>query len=470
MEHLLVGKVINYGASKSSATARTATSPADLADGALGLFGLCNDGKTRLIVTSAGSDATGTVTVATFTAGTDTTYGGSKFFWAQGTSDSCLTTNGVDYTAGFNYVSTKGKENTLPLRQLSYVGYNPVDAIGALNLPTIVVNDSMTLDVQYNFPKEQNRSLKSYSTPLLTTDTTYSAIKKLVDVVNADTLLVADIVGAAGTQVAVADSAANRVFTKGSAVVTLGGVATTIVAGDWIRIQNLQPTSGASTNINTITAAATDANSNLYKVLSKSTTVSITLDRPYTGETQTVNITTFNASVIRETALSTNLGIRLIGVTNANTHNYPRYDNFIYTFNGVDDLSNATIYDHPQNGVTGFRGYQSGSGTTNHVLDLEKRSIVANGGQSLFGDAVLQWAKPTPSRVDTTINTYDLYFTIITPKIQLASSVGSATLGEPIGITSAFPSGAYSAGANQYDYDVLIKLLGSYSGDANAGA
>lgn len=472
MEHLIVGKAVNYGASKASSTARTATSAADLADGAVGLFGLCNDGKTRLIVTAAGSNAATTVTVASFTAGTDATYGGKKFYWAVGTTDSCLTTNPVEYKASMDSIATRGKENVLPLRQLSYVGYNPVDAIGTLNLSTAVLGDSISLGVNYTYPVESIYNVKNYNTGLIVGDSVYEQIRKLVASINSDSpaILLADIVGALGTTVAVADSAANRTFTKGSPIVTLGGVATTIIAGDWIRVQNLQPLLGASTGINTLTAAATAANSVLYKVASKNGTTSITLDRPYTGETQTVNITTFNASVIRETALSANLGIRLIGVTNPNIAAYPKYVNFIYDFTGLDNLENATIYDSPANGVTGFRGMTTGSGTTNQVLDLEKRAITFSGGQSLWGDATLQWAKGFVSRVDTSCNTYDMYFTTFVPDIQLASTVGSATKGEPILLAAAFPTGAYSAGANQFDYDVLIKLLGQYTGDADATA
>ena len=99
--------------------------------------------------------------------------------------------------------------------------------------------------------------------------------------------------------------------------------------------------------------------------------------------------------------------------------------------------------------------------------DLEKRAIVFSGGQSLFGDATLQWAKGFTSRVDTSCNTYDMYFTTFVPDIQLSSTVGSATKGEPILLAAAFPSGAYSAGDNQYDYDVLIKALGQFTTDAS---
>ncbi len=474
MEHLIVGKAVNYGASKSNSAARKALSAADLADGAVGLFGLCNDGKTRLIVTAASSNQNTTTdqttTVATFTAGTDATFGGKKFFWAVGTSDSCLTTNPVEYKASMDSIATRGVENVLPLRQLSYVGYNPVDAVGTLNLPTVVVGDSISLGVQFTYPVESIYNVKNYDAGLLTTDSAYEQLRKLVAAINNDTtgILQADIVGAVGTPVVIADAAANRTFTKGSTTITLGGVATTIIPGDWIRIQNLQPLSGASTGINTITAAATAANGVLYKVTAKNGTTSITLDRPYTGETQTIAIGVFNASVIRETALSTSLGIRLIGVVNPNIAAYPKYVNFIYDFTGLDNLENATIYDNPANGVTGFRGVTSGSGTTNQLLDLEKRAVVFSGGQSLFGDATLQWAKGFVSRVDTSCNTYDTYFTTFVPDIQLSSTVGSATKGEPILLSAAFPSGAYSAGANQFDYDNLIKLLGQYTGNADA--
>lgn len=468
MEHLIVGKgsTIKYGASKSDATTRTALSPADLADGSVGLFGLCNDGKTRLIVTSAGSNATKTVTVATFTAGTDATYGGKKFFWAVGTSDSCLTTNPVEYKASMDSIATRGVENVLPLRQLAYVGYNPVDAVGTLNLPTVVVGDSISLGVQFTYPVESIYNIKNYDAGLLTTDSAYEQLRKLIAAINSDTtgILQADIVGAVGTAGTAMSAGTAIAVTKGSPTITGTGM-TVLAVGAWIRIANNQPLSGASTNINKPTAAATAANGVLYKILAASAT-SITLDRAYTGETQTgLTFSTLYHTV--ESALSTSLGIRLIGITNPNIAAYPKYPNFSFNLTGLENLADATIYDRPASGVTGFRGVTSGSGTTNQLLDLEKRAIVFSGGQSLFGDATLQWAKGFTSRVDTSCNTYDMYFTTFVPDIQLSSTVGSATKGEPILLAAGFPSGAYSAGDNQYDYDVLIKLLGQFTTDAS---
>lgn len=466
MEHLIVGKAVHYGASKSDAAVNTAVSPADLADGSVGIFGLCNDGKTRLI-TSVASDTGAKAYVTTFTAGTNTTYGGKKFFWAVGTSNGCLTTNPVEYKASKDSIATRGVENVLPLRQLSYVGYNPVDAIGTLNLSTAVLGDSISLGVNYTYPVESIYNVKNYNTGLIVGDSVYEQIRKLVASINNDSpaILQADIVGAVGTAGTAMSAGTAIAVTKGSPTITGTGM-TVLAVGSWIRIANNQPLSGASTNINKPTAAATAANGVLYKILAASAT-SITLDRAYTGETQTgLTFSTLYHTV--ESALSTSLGIRLIGITNPNIDAYPKYPNFSFNLTGLENLADATIYDRPASGVTGFRGVTSGSGTTNQLLDLEKRAIVFSGGQSLFGDATLQWAKGFTSRVDTSCNTYDMYFTTFVPDIQLSSTVGSATKGEPILLAAAFPSGAYSAGDNQYDYDVLIKLLGQYSGNADA--
>lgn len=472
MEHLIVGKgsTIKYGASKSNAAVNTAVSPADLADGSVGIFGLCNDGKTRLI-TSVASDTGAKAYVTTFTAGTDSTYGGKKFFWAVGTTDGCLTTNPVEYKASKDSIATRGVENVLPLRQLSYVGYNPVDAVGTLNLPTVVVGDSISLGVQFTYPVESIYNVKNYDAGLLTTDSAYEQLRKLVAAINSNTtgILQADIVGAAGTAGVAMAAGTGIVVTKGSTTITGTGM-TVLTAGQYLKIANNQPLSGVSTNINTpLNTAGTAltpsaANTVIYKIVSANGTT-IVLDRPYTGETKTG---LGFASFLTESVLSTSLGIRLIGITNPNIAAYPKYPNFSFNLTGLENLADATIYDRPASGVTGFRGVTSGSGTTNQLLDLEKRAIVFSGGQSLFGDATLQWAKGFTSRVDTSCNTYDMYFTTFVPDIQLSSTVGSATKGEPILLAAAFPSGAYSAGDNQYDYDVLIKLLGQYSGNADA--
>ena len=476
MEHLIVGKgsTIKYGASKSNSAARKALSAADLADGAVGLFGLCNDGKTRLIVTAASSNQNTTTdqttTVATFTAGTDATFGGKKFFWAVGTSDSCLTTNPVEYKASMDSIATRGVENVLPLRQLSYVGYNPVDAVGTLNLSTAVLNDSISLSVNYTYGIESIYNVKNYNTGLITGDSVYEQIRKLIAAINSDSpaILQADIVGAAGTAGVAMAAGTGIVVTKGSTTITGTGM-TVLTAGQYLKIANNQPLSGVSTNINTPlnTAGAaltpSAANTVIYKIVSASGTT-IVLDRPYTGETKTG---LGFASFLTESALSTSLGIRLIGITNPYIAAYPKYVNFMFSLTGLENLVHATIYDKPANGVTGFRGHTSGSGTTNQLLDLEKRAVVFSGGQSLFGDATLQWAKGFTSRVDTSCNTYDMYFTTFVPDIQLSSTVGSATKGEPILLAAGFPNGAYSAGDNQFDYDVLIKALGQFTTDAS---
>lgn len=472
MEHLLVGKAVNYGASKSNATARTTLTAADLADGSVGIFGLCVDGRTRLIVTASGTNTATTTTIASFTANTDPVYAGKKFYWAVGTSNGCLTTNPVEYKVNGYDVATRGKENELPLRQLSYVGYDPVDSIGTLNLLTPGIGDSISLNVNYSFIKESNRNIKNYDAGLLTTDAVYDQISKLSIAINKDIIVVADIVGAIGVEVAPVQVGGSYIFTKGSNIINNASAsASTVVVGDFLRIQNLQPLLGASTGINTITAATTAANSIIYKVIAVGITgQSITLDRAYTGETQTVSVANFNAFVARITTLTTSLGIRLVGQANTNVSAYPKYTNFIFNFSGAANLVNATVYDKPAAGVTGFRGFSSGSGTTDHLLDLEKRAITFSGGLSLWADATLQWATGYVSRVDTTINNYDLYFTTFIPDIQISSTVGSATKGEVILLATAFPSATYGDGNNQFDYDALIRVLGQYTGNANAAA
>ena len=83
MNKILVFKDVNYGASKTSATKNTALTPDQLADGALGIYGIdptLSAGQLSLIVD--GSTVANNIAVAS--------YKGGKLYFYQGTSTGCV--------------------------------------------------------------------------------------------------------------------------------------------------------------------------------------------------------------------------------------------------------------------------------------------------------------------------------------------------------------------------------------------
>ncbi len=88
---VFVLKDVNYGASKASSTVATALNPADLADGAVGIYGIQLIGSTNVnklvLITDGGSEGAGTCPAASF--------GGKEVFIAQGVP---LTAGGVATT------------------------------------------------------------------------------------------------------------------------------------------------------------------------------------------------------------------------------------------------------------------------------------------------------------------------------------------------------------------------------------
>lgn len=471
MKQVFIGKAIKYAASKTSATFETATTPDLLADGAIGVYGLCNDGKTRLISNVTASSST-IALLANFTAN-GATYGGSKVMVCRGVAVPSVQQAGQFYqgfvvTSTFNYrtatATTKTKENEQPLKNMWFVGYDPISATGLLNLPTAVQNDTLQLGIKTRTVFSPEENVYSYDVALDTAQSAYDSIKELVDNINADTkgIVVADIVGALGTEVTPVQATGSYIFTKGSTSITnASATATTVIAGDYLRIMNKQPVPptdaviGTSVGTNTITAPMTAANSTIYKVTAVGTNgVSITLDRAYTGETQTITVANFNLWVKRITALTTSLGIRLISGF-VNTRIYPYVGQ-------LNNLSSASVKEE--------RGPSTGSGTYDMTVALEKLASPYSGQLNKM-DGALAYTKPFPIYADTAVDNYDFYFTTVTPTNENSNVAQSAlTSGLPFEFAVAFPTAASSTGDNQFVYDTIMASLTTQSGDVVVGS
>lgn len=477
MKKILVAKgvSVNYGASKSSSTLETALTPDALADGAIGIYGQrLSDGNWYLLSKDTAS-TTGIILYSDFVSTTNA-YRGDNIMICRGVSVPANAEIGQTYPSfvGTPIVNwrtaqavTKAKENEQALADYYTIGYDNVNATAgsSFNFPTFTSDSTLLLSLRYRkiggVNQQQEETAQSYDASGLLGLSAYDAAVKLVNKINADTVAVANIVGAIGTETTLAIVGGSYILTKGSNIFTNGSASALgvnpLTAGDYIRIQNLQPISpvtgaysiGTATGVNTNTAAMTAANSIIYKVTNVGTNgTTITLDRPYTGETQTITVANFNARVQRIGTLSTSLGIRLIAQKN--------YKLFPAVIRGTD-LQSATI--------TSQRGPSTGSGSYNMISDLE-RNFSPYSGQLTKTDGILNYTKPFPVYADPSCDSYDSYFTTFIPQKENSNIAQDAFMtGLPFDVVTVFPTGNAVTGTGQYAYDTIIGSLSAKSGD-----
>jgi hypothetical protein len=347
---ILIGKNVNYAASKASATADTATSAELLRDGALGFYT-----EAGVLIPAAG---TGMSTA-------------TKFFIAQGTATGCIVTPLLDRRSTFK--QKFNEDYTAPVRQVSYVGYN--GTTGDLATPTILENDEAAIKIIETTIGRQVFPKQTYSAVLQASDDDYTVAHRLALVLNNDgfsgsdtELALAEVV----TNGTLAEFDANPTVTNGSKTVTFagndttyGGGATELVVGDTVKFQG-----------------------STYKVAAHAVTGTITLDRPYAGATETINVgATVNAAA-RVTSI-TAAGIKLTATADGK--------HFRLAVGGV--IEDATIsYTTP---------FNPGSGTYAQVSQLEKDFTGSSRGSwnkvgpyAIFG---------TPTLYADSAATYDMY-------------------------------------------------------------
>lgn len=487
MKKILVAKgvSVNYGASKSSSTLETALTPDALADGAIGIYGQkLSDGKWYLL-SRATASTTGIVLYSEFVSTTHANRG-DNIMICRGVAVPANAEIGQTYPSfvGTPIVNwrtasgvTKGKENEQALADYYTIGYDNVNATAgsSFNFPTFTSDSTLLLSLRYRkiggVNQQQEETAQSYDASGLLGLGAYDAAVKLVNKINADTVAVADIVGAIGTETTLTIVGGSYLLTKGSNIFTNGsatgfGANPAIAIGDYLRIQNLQPfptpsvpftgvyAVGTATGVNSITAAMTAANSIIYKVTDVGANgTSITLDRPYTGETQTISVANFNARVQRIGTLSASLGIRIIGQKN--------YKLFPAVIRGTD-LQSATI--------TSQRGPSTGSGSYNMISDLE-RNFSPYSGQLTKTDGILNYTKPFPVYADSSCDSYDSYFTTFIPQKENSNIAQDAFMtGLPFDVVTVFPTGNAGVGTGQYDYNTIIASLSAVTSDVALGS
>ena len=295
MRELLVVKTTPvYGASKTSATVDTATSPEMLAEGAIGIYYIK---KSNGVPTLVLGDGTPSLTTAI----SDTGLPVSKipFMYAIGTATSCEITDNV---SSENILSLIGKEYAAEVKQSWYVGYNGVT--GNIVIPTIATYDEAGIDVtvrRMGTNVEDDYALCNAS--LTVGDGIFDVASKICDAVNVAKVnpkVLAEVsvptyTGAVGAGIT------GVVLIKGSNQFTVTGTIGSLALNDYITF-SMTPL----TNI-VNTTAPTGLTGSTYKITAISS-LTVTIDRNYSGESQTFATTT---GFVRTVTVPTSVGVRV---------------------------------------------------------------------------------------------------------------------------------------------------------------
>lgn len=385
MKQILIGKNVNYAASKASTTADTATSPELLKDGAIGFYT-----ETGTLIPAAG---TGMSTA-------------TKFFIAQGTATGCITTPILDKRST---LKTKyNKDYTAPVKQVSAVGFNGTS--GDLQTGTIAKNDEAYIKIIETTVGRQVFPKQTYNAILAASASDYDVAAGLASVINSTNFsgsnsefVLAEVLTASTLTNIALGTGTTVVAVNGSNVLTIsGGTPThTVVQGDYLKFHP--------------SAQVTDANGAAYKVTAVTATT-ITLDRPYEGASQTFTEAEGEGTRIKIANSPTAAGVRLTATTNG-TH-------FRLAVGGV--IEDATItYSTP---------FNPGSGTPTQVAQLEKDFLgFSRGSWNRVGPYA---AFGAPTLYTDSTATYDLYN--ITTINQYSDKSGmNAKIGEELYVVIA---------------------------------
>ena len=411
---------VNYGASKTSATAETALNPADLADGAIALYGIHEAGATNLnklvLITDGGSEAAGKVPAGSFV--------GSKIFVAMGTSAGHQQSNPIDLPYGLNN-HPGGKTAyvySAPVKGVHKIGYNGVSG-STLSLPATIINGAdFTIGINnknYFIAGDRQPGVSSLmSTQGRTGDTPYTLLKRwIVDTVarNTNDLLISK------TSIKITDNGTGAAFANSATVTAVNGATslTTSAAhgvgvGDYVRLDG-----------------------DYYQAVTGTTGSTLVLDRPYQGPSATIA----NANTVDLGAsASTELGIQ-----------FTEKDNFMNTNTFVQGI----ITNSSQLKSTASSG---GAGSYQEILALEKEALPKKGTE----DLITSYIPKDVTRANPAL-TYDTYVLKVR-NVNFAGGDQGAVFKIINYLTLAFPSTvADTGGKNQSNFeDVMTSLFTTF--------
>lgn len=404
MKELLITKhAVAYAAAKSTPTTiDTATTPDMLAEGSVGIYYTNNTTKLPALLIGTGTAATNVAAAAT---AAEVPLSKLKFFVAIGTA------TGAEMKYGFSaedVISALSREYADPVKEQWYIGYDGTTASKDFNLTsgnkTALMNyDIAGVKIDYRTAGlgTVEDDFKFFNASLAAGDTEWEIASKLCDAVNRQTTAVNKLVAEVSVPTytgAVGAGITGVVLTKGSNQFTVTGTIGSLAVGDYITFSMTPLTNLVNTTAPTGLTGAT------YKITAISS-LTVTIDRNYSGETQTFTTTT---GFVRTTSAPATVGVRLISSVVGT--------NFDVSTTGVLGISReSTIADRNYSGadLTLVVGGTSGSGTPAQVAKLEKDVFIEH-GMYAFQDGLMK--RPT-SKVVTpavisgnSLGGYDLYF------------------------------------------------------------
>jgi len=404
MKELLITKhAVAYAAAKTTPTTiDTATTPDMLAEGSVGIYYTNNTTKLPALVIGTGTAATNVAAAAT---AAEQPLSKVKFMVAIGTA------TGADMKYGFSaeqVISALSREYADPVKEQIYIGYDGTTASKDFNLTsgnkTALMNyDSAGIKVDYRTAGDGTveDDYKIFNASLSAGDTEWEIASKLCDAVNRQTTAVNKLVAEVSVPTytgAVGAGITGVVLTKGSNQFTVTGTIGSLAVGDYITFSMTPLTNLVNTTAPTGLTGAT------YKITAISS-LTVTIDRNYSGETQTFTTTT---GFVRTTSTPATIGVRLISAQVGTN-----FDVALHGVLGISRDSSDANRNYSGADLTQVVGGNLGSGTPAQVAKLEKDVFIEH-GQYAFQDGLMRRAASkvvTPAVISgNSLGGYDLYF------------------------------------------------------------
>ncbi|NBO98802.1 MAG: hypothetical protein EBU90_01570 [Proteobacteria bacterium] len=248
-------------------------------------------------------------------------------------------------------------------------------------------------------------------------------------------------------------------FTKGSkdVVVTIGGTETTgnsVILNAWWKVSNNPQTN--------LISGAPVASSPVYKVAAVSNSgqvYTVTLDRVYEGETQTISaattavVTQITVIAAANTAIVTEFGIGLVGLRQPFGERIGRHIVRLYANLALDEVNRAIRTAAQTSSSASIQEADYGAGAWETIFDMERQSMFANGSMN-HGESIR--IRPPFRTVES--NTYSLFSIFVMSQLQRSLyTSGNAPIAIHIAINS---SGAFDESSTTMLYfNTILGLI-----------
>jgi hypothetical protein len=400
MRQIFVLKDVNYGSNKNDTAVNTALTPDDLADGAIGIYGIDPVTKALVLITDAAGGA-GTVQASA--------YKGKDLYIYQGTVDGARRHTSVPVN---NIDTLTSQKFTASVKGVTYIGHNPITGVGSLNTPA-VINRGDEAQIKVNNLNEVEggttigRTYSGYATVDNASD--YEIMVNMVDkniYVDDDRIIEAEIVSDLTGGAALTNDA-NVVYGSKNVTSTAHGLD----VGDYVVIE------GATYKV-------TVSNANDF-----------VLDRPYRGATATV----LAADILDQgNADPTEIGLRV--TDKFENDNLAIQNGFaIQSANNVKQVAS-----------------QISSGSYSDINGLE---IDFQPHRGQLDNRVSDRIKPQPNTYAVVNTNYDMYTINAGEKLSNSDHMGKAGVADNESIYSFVTGVADTAGKNQSDFEDIMEIF-----------